>query len=272
MMFFQRFLILSIFLLSFTRSENDKLFKKSLMAQTQNYNSIGVLFKASSNQHSRLLRIKEDDTFFIHNNVGNPTNKPMSFFIEKEKYNNIINRPQNRTILLDQFHNIYSVNLSGSVPNQNFCTKLYSIIQFADSSLNSLKYDDCDQQKIRALEIAGLKFIRLFNKSLQQENTCHQIERICIDDLRNFMKTQTKKNLSEVYWNDLIKDLNLFSIKIDKFFNPCLFIARYEKLKNRYGTFYQHLMYIYTKHPPLCFKKSIECLEGVYTWNTLDHK
>ena len=172
MLLFQRFLILSIFLLSFTRSENDKIFKKPLMAQIQNYNSISVLFKASLSQHSicelrRMIRF----LFIIMLEI---LQMSRYFFIEKEMYNDIINRPQNRTMLLDLFHNIYSVNLSGSVSNQNFCTKLYSIIQFADSSLNSLKYDDCDRQKIRVLEIAGLKFIRLLNESLQQENTRNQ--------------------------------------------------------------------------------------------------
>ena len=88
-------------------------------------------------------------------------------------------------------------------------------------------------------------------------------EKICINDIRRFIKAQTGKNLSRVPWNSLIKSLNLHSIKIDKNLSPCLFIARYKKLKNFCVDLRSRLAF--------CSKETL-CLEGIYTWSEFDHK
>ena len=88
-------------------------------------------------------------------------------------------------------------------------------------------------------------------------------EKICINDIRRFIKAQTGKNLSRVPWNSLIKSLNLHSIKIDKNLSPCLFIARYKKLKNFRVDLRSRLAF--------CSKETL-CLEGIYTWSEFDHK
>ena len=166
----------------------------------------------------------------------------------------------------------FSTNHSYNDQSLN-CSKVYPIMYLAHSSLKSLEYNHCDQQKTRALETAGIKFIRLFNESFQQENACNQIENICINDLelhettKSFMKSQKEANWSGISWNHLIKDLNLDLIKIDDSLSPCLFDARYEKLNILRRTLNKRL-----KKLLLCSAKSIACSKGFYTWNGLDQK
>ena len=138
----------------------------------------------------------------------------------------------------------------------------------AYSSLKSLEHNDCDQQKITAIEIAAIKFIRLFNESFQQVNTCNEIEKICINDLRSFIESQKGTNLSGISWNNLIKYLNLNSIKIDDSLSPSLFVARYEKLYN----VLRKTIFNRFKKPPLCSAKSIACSEVVHTRNSLGQR
>ena len=300
MMFFQHFLVLSILLLSLTRSEKDQLSNKLMSTQTENY-STNMFLNVSYGQYNSYSLLKRDAIYNYNESTVKRQNSTES---NTEKFNENI-------VVSSKLDKIYSfVNWIGkqknldfqflyvdtgsltvplpcnSRPIQNFnykilstnlcyndqtlnCSKVYPIMYFAHSSLKSLENNHCDQQKTRALEIAAIKFIRLFNKSLQQENTCNQFEKICINDLRIFIESQKGTNLNVgVSWNHLIKDLNLDLIKIDDSLSPCLFVARYEKL---YNILRETVLFSFVK-PPLCPTKSIACLEGVYTWNRLDQK
>ena len=296
MMFFQRILVLIILLLSSTRSEKDQLSNKPILTQTENY-SINMFLNASSGQYNSHLLFKEDAIYTYNESTEIPQNstEPNTNSVAFSEFNKMypfVNWIKNQKILNDQFfssrlrclsvllpRNIWSVqgfkyitlntNLSYNDQSLN-CSKFYPIMYLAYTSLKSLKYNDCDKQKIRAIEIAAIKFIRLFNESLQ-ENTCNQIEKICINDLRSFIESQKRTNLSGVSWNDLIKYLNLDSIKIDDSLSPCLFVARYEKINILRETLDKRPDKQFEK-PPLCSAKSIACLEGVYTWNNLDQR
>ena len=106
---------------------------------------------------------------------------------------------------------------------------------------------------------------RFKEKTSPTDNNCIPIKMVCIDDVRSFMEIQTKKNLSGVSWNDLKKHLYLDSFKIDKFLNPCVVFAWYEKV------FYDEIserkrrdLYAYTfglTLMPFCSRKSIVCYE-----------
>ena len=299
MKFFQRFLALSMLLLSLTRSEKHQLSYKPMLTQTENY-STSMFLNASSDQYNSHLLFKKDaiytyneSTVKSQNSIESNTEKFNQNIVVSSKLDKIysfVNWIKNQKIFVCQFsyvdigdsmlfrfynsqsvQNIKYKNLSTnrSYKDQCFnCSKVHAIMYLAHSSLKLLEYNHCDQQKTRALETAGIKFIRFFNKSLQQENTCNQIEKICINDLRNFIQSQKGTNLSVgVSWNDLIKDLNLDLIKIDDSLSPCLFVARYEKLNILRQNLYKRLM-----KPPLCSAKSIACSEGFYTWNGLDQK
>ena len=279
-MLFQRLLVLSILLLSLTRSEKDKLSNKSMLTQTEGY-STDMFLDASSGLYNSNSLFKEDTTYIYDESTVKLPNSTKS---NTERVNeNIVvsstidtfnpnrNWLRNQKTLADQFWYIYYSNLSViplSYHSQSFCSKLYRIFIFADRSLESMKYNDCDQRKTRALEIAGLKFIRLFNESFQQDNTCKQMQNICINVLESFIKKQKVTNVSRVSWNNLLKDLNLDSIIINKSLSPCLFAARYEILYNRQN---YHFMFGIRK-PLLCSIKSAVCSEEVYTWNTLNQK
>ena len=237
----------------------------------------------SSGQYNLLLAshllFKRDTSYIYNESTVKPRNsiksnterlnKTIVVSSEVDTFHPIANRFRNQTTLAFPFNYeyIHFSNLSVFVPfnyESLNCLKLYSIIEFADLILYSFKHNNCDQRKAKAIEIAGLKFIRWFNKSLQQENTCNQIERICINDLRSSIESQKGTNLSGVTWNDLIKDLNLDLMKIDKSLSPCLFVARYEKRYNVYKKYLKSLKYTFRK-PPLCSRKLPECWEGVYS-------
>ena len=277
-MLFQHFLVLSILLLSLTRSEKDKLSNKPMLIQTEGY-STDMFLDASSGPYNSNSLFKEDTTYIYDESTVKPPNSTKS---NTERVNeNIVvsstidtfnpnrNWLRNQKTLADQFWYIYySIIPDYHYYSQSFCSKLYRILRFADRSLKSMKYNDCDQRKTRALEIAGLKFIRLFNESFQQDNTCKQMQNICINVLESFIKKQKVTNVSRVSWNNLLKNLNLDSIIINKSLSPCLFAARYEILYNRQN---YHFMFGIRK-PLLCSIKSAVCFEGVYTWNTLNQK
>ena len=297
MIVFQRFLVLSILLLSLTRSEKDQLSNKPMLNQTENH-STNMFLNASSGQYNSYLLFKKN-AIYIYNKLTEITqnsiesntekfNKNMVVSSRLDKIYSFVNWIKNQKKLNDQFYYIDNGSLSlplfsSPLQVQNFkyknlstnlsynyqslsCSKVYRIMHFAHNSLKSLEYDDCDQQKTKEIEITAIKFIRLFNESLQQENTCNQIEKICINDLRSFIESQKGTNLSGVSWNDLIKYLNLDSIKIDDSLSPCLFVARYEKLYN----ILTECLLCWLIKPPLCSAKSIACSEGVYTWNSLN--
>ena len=286
-------------MLSLTRSEKDQLSNETMLTQTENY-STNMFLNASSGQYNIYLLFKKNAIYTYNESTEIPQNSTES---NTEKFNenmvvssrldkiySFVNWIKNLKKLNDQ--NIFLGDGSLSFPVfpsplqvQNFkyknlstnfsynyqslsCSKVYRIMYFAHNSLKSLEYNDCDKQKTRAMEIAAIKFIRLFNESLQQENTCNQIEKICINDLRSFIKSQKGTNLSGVSWNDLIKYLNLDSIRIDDSLSPCLFVARYEKLYNMLT----ECPFCWFIKPSLCSEKSIVCLEGAYTWNNLNPK
>ena len=98
---------------------------------------------------------------------------------------------------------------------------------------------------------------------------------VCIDDVRSFVETQAKKNLSGVSWNDLTKQLYLDSFKMDKSFNPCVVSVWYEKFftkKMSEEELWDMVFYIYGfSLMPFCSKKSIQCVKEFYTWDDINH-
>ena len=79
-----------------------------------------------------------------------------------------------------------------------------------------------DLPQLQALDVFASNFVNSFNGSL-----CNQIllEDTCSDDVRIFVKTQTKKCLNVTALNTLLenipKNINLTSINIDKPLNQC---------------------------------------------------
>ena len=278
MILFQHFLVLSIFSLHLTKSEKDKLSNKPILTETESY-STDMFLNDSSGQYNSHLLFKRDTNYIYNESTVKPQNsiksnterfnKTIVVSSEVDTFHPIANRFRNQTTLAFQFNYwyIHFSNLSVLVPfnyESPNCLKLYSIVRFARWRLYSFKYNHCDQRKTKAIEIAGIKFIRWLNESLQQDNTCNQIEKICINDLRSFIETQKETNLSGVSWNDLIKDLNLDLMTIDKSLSPCLFIARYEKLYNEYKKYSKSLKYTFRKQT-YCSSELPECREGFYS-------
>ena len=134
---------------------------------------------------------------------------------------------------------------------------------------------NCGPKKDQELEMIEMKFRDLGKKISPTENTCNAIEMVCIDDVRSFMETQTKKNLSGVSWNDLKKNLHLDSLKIEEFLNPCVVVVWYEKILNdKMSGKKQINIFVYTLGltlMPFCSRKSIGCMKEVYTWDNINH-
>ena len=159
--------------------------------------------------------------------------------------------------------------------NRSFCLTESEILElyFLQSKTNAIK--DCGPKKDQELEMIEMKFTDLLKKIFPRENSCIPIERVCIEDVRSFMQTQTKKNLSGVSWNDLKKNLYLDSFKIDEVFNPCVVFVWYEKIFN--GEISEKkavdiFVYIYgLTLMPFCSKKLIKCMKEVYTWDNINH-
>ena len=142
------------------------------------------------------------------------------------------------------------------------------------SGINYLKAN-CGPKKEKELEMVEMKYTDLGKKIFPTKNTCIPIERVCIEDVRSFMETQTKKNLSEVSWNDLTKNPYLDSFKIDSSFNPCVVFVWYKKIFNDEISKKKLLdivinVYAFTLMP-FCSRKSIQCMEKVYTWDNISY-
>ena len=148
------------------------------------------------------------------------------------------------------------------------------ILLFIVPKLLSLEVD-CGPKKNQELEMINMKFRDLAEKIFPTENTCNAIEMVCIDEVRSFMETQTKKNLSGVSWNDLKKNLYLDSLKIEEFLNPCVAVVWYVKnLNDEMSGKIQIDIFVYTfglTLMPFCSEKSIECIKEVYTWDNINY-
>ena len=130
---------------------------------------------------------------------------------------------------------LYQYNFSNEYSNvleyngSNCLTEYDEILLFLmEWKILSLEAD-CGPKMDQELEMINIKFTDLRKKTSPTENNCIPIKMVCIDDVKSFMEIQTKKNLSGVSWNDLKKHLYLDSFKIDKFLNPCVVFAWYEK-------------------------------------------
>ena len=63
---------------------------------------------------------------------------------------------------------------------------------FIMKKINDLKAD-CGPKKAKDLEMINMKLRDLWRKISPTKNTCIPIEMVCIDDVRSFVETQTKK-------------------------------------------------------------------------------
>ena len=176
---------------------------------------------------------------------------------------------------------LYQYNFSNEYSNvleynRSFCLTAFEKFIFWFVVPNLLRLEaDCGPKKNQELEMINMKFSDFAKKIYPIKNICNGIEMVCIDDVRSFMETQTKKNLSGVSWNDLKKNLYLDSLKIDEFLNPCVVAVWYEKILNdKISGIKQIDIFVYTLGltlMPFCSKKSIECIKEVYTWDNINH-
>ena len=176
---------------------------------------------------------------------------------------------------------LYQYNFSNEYSNVLEHNRSYCITEsknagfvFIMVKISDLKAD-CGPKKAKDLEMINMKLRDLWKKISPTENTCIPIEMVCIDDVRSFVETQTKKNLSGVSWNDLTKQLYLDSFKIDKSFNPCAVSVWYEKIFNREIPEEESIdMFSYISGfslTPFCSEKSIVCIKEFYTWDDINH-